>query len=91
MDISSLSWTTGGYQQNKRFYGFLAITCSVICLYSTHAHIIIIMHVIVGSQDVFEQSNNSYIYSCLSTEVGQTTRVLVVYTGNASLSTPNAH
>ena len=43
-DISGLSWTTEGYQQNKRFYGFLAINCSAI---SVHMRIIvIIMHVI---------------------------------------------
>ena len=43
-DISGLSWTTEGYQQNKHFYGFLAINCSAI---SVHMRIIIIiMHVI---------------------------------------------
>ena len=48
MDISGLSWTTEGYQQNKRFYGFLAINCSVISV----CMCIIISYVIVGSQSV---------------------------------------
>ena len=56
-DISGLSWTMEGYQQNKRFYGFLAINCSAI---SVLMHIII-MYIIVGLQSVFEHSDNSYI------------------------------
>ena len=56
-DISNISMTTERHQQNKLFYGFVAINCSAI---SEHMRIVI-MHVIVGSQSVIDHSSNSYI------------------------------
>ena len=64
MDISGLSWTTEGYmyQQNNQLYGFPAINSSAI---SVHMCIIII-HMIIGSQSVFEHSDNSYMHIAVS-------------------------
>ena len=56
-----------GYQQNKWFYGFLAIDCFAISVRMR----IIIMHVIVGSLSVFELTDNSYVAVFLSKWVKQ--------------------